>query len=180
MPTPVTISQTPLFFDALPAVKVRHYYGDWPQGGIYTFARMYICAGALHVSLSAFEKEPDADSLVGFGVSSAGGSSLFAALSPCALALTLQRGELSEPLTPPQPQYFRTQDEQGYSWGAQFAFSPQVLAMANVKCTKDSLFFAGVYKYRRGQNAWGAAEIPRDPAQPFAPCNWGTFQAVPY
>ena len=180
MPTPVTLSQTPLFFDALPAVKVRHYYGNWPQGGIYTFARMYICEDALHTSLSAFEKEPPADSLVGFGVSVAGAASLFAELSPDTLSLVLHSGDSSEQLEPPLPQFFHTRDEQGHSWGAQFTFSPEVLAAADITLAEGVTFCAGLYKYRRCQDAFGAANIPADLAHPFAPSNWGAFLAVPY
>ncbi len=180
MPIPVTISTTPLVFDSLPALKTRYYYGDWPYGGIYTLGRMYILGGDLHVSLSAFEKDPAPESCVCLGLCAEGPAAVFAKTSPAALMVSVREGDniLSTHNVPPR--FFRSADEQGWSWGAEFVLDAQLLQRAGIVFANNPTFRAALYKYTAGCPAYGVSNRLLDEKNPFSIVNFETCEAVTY
>lgn len=178
MPTPVTKSGTPLVFDALPALKVRHYQGRSACGNIYTLARMYVLEDALALSLCAFEKAPPPESRVGFGIGRPEGPVLELALGPNGVQLRLAPGQ--ESLPPPEAAYFTGQDEQGWYWGANMSLGREVLAKAGVNLAQETAFWANLGKYRSDETAFGCAFLAPPGAGPFSPAYFGQFQVVEY
>lgn len=176
--TPISKSNTPLVFDALPALKVRHYQGVSARGNIYTLARLYVLGDALALSLCAFEKNPPPESRVGFGIGKQAGPVLVLALSPKTVQLRLTPGE--ESLPPPEAAYFAGQDEQGWYWGANLNLEPGVLAKAGVDLAREGGFWANLAKYRSDETAFGSAFMAPHVAGPFSPAHFGKFQVVEY
>lgn len=181
---PITTSDTPLEFDALPALKCT----CWQTGShrVHTLARMYVQGGALRLSLCAFEREPAPESAMGFALAGAGRQVLFAGLDPAAAWL------LSFPATPsPLPgqtapaaseslavERFSGVDEQGWYWGARLTLPGQALAQAGCTAQPGSTFRAGLLKY--GTGPLGSSYRPADPEKPLDATSLDEFLVVDY
>ena len=180
MTTPISKSATPVVFDTLPALKVRHYHGRSALGNIYTFARLYVLEHSLAISLCSFEESPPPQSRVAFCVGEAAGRFLRLALSPEEATLTLCGTPKEEPLPAPAPSYFSGQDEQGWYWGAHLLLAPSLLEKAGVDFADDEHFCAALVKYRTDEDAFGSAFPVQNGANPFDIAHFGSFAVVGY
>lgn len=179
--TPVSISRVPLVFDALPALKVRHYESGMQPGNVYAFARLYVWQRSLALSLSVFEKDPAGDSRVSFGVCGKEKAAvLVAQLSPASLTLTLHGPAGEEALPPPEVARFSGADEQGWYWGGNCTLPPEALAGAGLDFAADTAFFAGVVKHSTGSEAFGASFRPQPGLAPFDAVQLSPCAVVPY
>lgn len=178
LPIPISKSATPLVFDALPALKVRHYVGTPTGGNIYTLARFYLLGEALALSLCVFEKTPPPESRVGFAIAGTKGRVLVLALGPKQVRLQLAPDEEAPP--PPKAAYFTGQDEQGWYWGANLTLPAEALAKAGAAPAQPTVFAANVAKYRTDETAFGTVFPAPLAAGPFQPAYFGAFQAVEY
>lgn len=167
---PITTSDTPLEFDALPALKCT----CWQAGShrVHTLARMYVQGGALQLSLCAFEREPAPESAMGFALAGTGRQVLFAGLDPAVAWLQ------ALPATPcPLPgqaapaaskplavERFSGVDEQGWYWGARLTLPGDVLAQAGCTAQPGGTFRVGLLKY--GTGPLGSSYRPADPEKP--------------
>lgn len=178
---PVSMSEQPLVFDALPAMKVRHYTGRAALGNIYTFARLYACRQSLALSLCVFEEKPDDASMVGFALrGEEEGRYLQAGLSPAGLSLSLWEQGACTPLEAPEVSRFAGNDEQGWSWGGNFTLPAQALARAGVTLGSGGRFWAAVVKYRSDEAAFGCSYRPQEDEKPFNPARFEPCVLVSY
>lgn len=127
-------SESPLFFDTLPALKTR-----WGSGGdvLYCLARFYQDASAFHLSLSAFERDPAPESRLALALAAQDGRGLLAQLSPREARLIpfgpqAPLNLFAEAGTATPAKHFAGDDEQGWYWGAQLAIGRDVLEAAGI------------------------------------------------
>ena len=181
---PITTSDTPLEFDALPALKCT----CWQPGShrVHTLARLYVHGGALRLSLCAFERQPTPESAMGFALAGGGQPVLFVGLDPAAAWLQ------SFPATPtslPGPavpaasgslvvERFSGEDEQGWYWGGRLTLPGDVLAQAGCTTQPGSTFRAGLLKY--GTGPLGSSYRPADPEKPLDATGFDEFLVVDY
>lgn len=184
MVTLVPVSNTPLIFDALPAAKVRYYYGSYgcygspARGNIYTLARMYFLQGSLALSLSAFERDPDEMSRIEFALAGSQDAPLF--------RIVLTRGGIQSvhpvgatgAVGPSSS--FSGADEQGWYWGAHLTIPPDILEEAGLVPAPEVEFRAALYKTRAGEDAYGSSFQPGDPQNPHHAADFGLFRIVSY
>lgn len=185
MAAPVSYSSTPLVFDALPALKVRYYTASIPFK-IYTYARMYVQAGALALSFYCFEKQPQPGSGVSFGVTQPGKSLLFLSLFPENVTLAqyplgtlLPTTTGGTPLPAPAPAYFAGQDEQGWYWGASVLLPRALLGQCGLTLAPGAVFNAAVFYQPQGSAGYGAS-CPLGPGGPLNPGQFDVFEVVDY
>lgn len=174
MPIPVPVSDFPLAFDALPALKARHYYSEPAAPNIYTLARMYILGDSLRLSLSAFEREPGETSRIDFTLCGKGAPVLRLALTPAGARLFV--GENEAP--PPTAAFTGGADEQGWYWGADIALPAELLARAGCRLAPGTQFYASLFK--TGGQTLGSAFPLASPHTPYDPACFGLFEAVPF
>lgn len=177
----VTQSDTPLVFDAIPAVKVRYY----SRGGlpVYTYARVYVLGRQLVLNLCAFERTPAADSEIGFSVAGANGGQLYFSLTPQDARLRLlPEGKPPQSLPAPEPTRFAGVDEQGWHWGATAFLPASFLQKVGIVPAVGAQFRAAAQKSWRGKNAGAfGSSAPLDAAGQAAPADtWDIFTVVAY
>lgn len=181
----VTLSKTPQVLDTLPALKTRWYTGG---EAIYTLARFGFFAGGLQLSLSAFERTPDADSRIGFALCGGAG--------PVALLCTgPEGGELvyydraappqlgQPPGTAPLPcpaQPGAGADEQGWYWEMRFTLGAEVLGHVGICPAEGATLQAALLKWRQGEKGYGASHPVPDTENPLAPRLFEHFTVVGY
>lgn len=178
MATLVPVSGTPLVFDALPATKVRHYYGEAALEPIYTLARMYFLKDALALSLSAFERDPDEMSLIEFALAGGPGGNI--------IRLTLGRDGLRA-LHPkeamgsiPPPAAFSGADEQGWYWGAQLTLPADMLRGVGLLPGPGVEFRAALFKARADEAGYGSSFLSATPRDSQSPGEFPLFRIVSF
>lgn len=179
MATPVSKSTTPLVFEALPALKVRHYCGKAAFGNIYTFARLYVLGAGLALSLCSFEEHPDRESRVAFCVAGQAGV-LRLVLNSESAELFYEDGEGKEQLPSPERTCFSGQDEQGFYWGANLVLPEEVLLKTGLRLSETQEFCAALIKYRGDERAFGSAFPVINEEDPFDSAHFGSFRIVSY
>lgn len=175
MAIPVPVSAVPLAFDALPALKVRHYYGGPHFPRIYTLARLYIHGGALALSLSAFEREPEEGSRVEFALGG-GEAVLRLSLTPAGAQLTLDE----EALPAPGISTIAGADEQGWYWGGNLTLPADLVARTGCRLAPGAGFAAALFKAHDGRDTLGSAFPLANPRQRWDPGGFGPFEATPF
>lgn len=179
MAIPVPCSDAPIAFDALPALKARHFYGDGPP--IYTLARLYALGDALALSLAAFEREPAEESTITFALCGEGAPPLRVLARPGSVGLSLDIiPEEPHPSLDGEP--IGGSDEQGWYWGMNFLLPADLLAYAGCKLAPGANFRGGLYKHRWGQEgmAVGSAFPLADPKNPFDPDCFDHFEVISF
>ncbi len=149
---PVTISDSPLEFDSLAALKCR----VWQPGAhrVYTMARLYLLNGDLQASFSAFERKPLPGSAILLRV---GGqdAALHLCLTPekaallCGGAAPLPADVLAQG-SAVEARRFSGVDEQGWYWGAGLTVSGAALARAGIQVAPGVVFAGVLAKYQNG------------------------------
>lgn len=179
MALPLSISNTPLVFDALPAIKVNQYRGKSQSHNIYTYARMYILQDALAFSLYCFERTPPPQSRASLVLGRDADALLDYSLSPTEanLLLRLPNGT-SSIYPPPEPSYFSGEDEQGWFWGAKAILPPDLLAMVGCHLHPGDEFRAAVLKTRTDEDAFGASFGPLVANDPYVFQQFSRFTAA--
>lgn len=184
MAIPVTQSNTPLFFDAIPAVKVRYYNEDGLP--VYTYARLYALGKQLAVNLCAFERKPSAASRIDFCIGDSHKSLLLSLGEQQAELFLQQSGQPLFPLPTPPANHFTGEDEQGWHWGASFILPASALQQAGVTLTQHATFRAAVCKRWEKDScppetyAFGASASLAPNGKSCPPENWDTFTLVAY
>lgn len=180
----VSYSGTPLILDALPAVKVRHYYGSAPS--IYTYIKMYVHAGALALGCYCFEKQPKPETAIVFAISQNTKPPLVLRLTPQTTSLVLAGAGGNTGLQPegavlpaPPAQYFAGTDEQGWYWGAQLQIGQAALGKAGFTLGPGAQFKTATFYKAAGADGFGATCPVREDT-PLHPGNFETFSIVPY
>lgn len=178
MAIPVTISDEPLVYDTLPALKVRYYKGGDGRSGIYTFGRFYFLKDALALCLNVFEQAPDEKSRAEFALGAGTDDYLRLRVwrDSAELALCGPAGE--QVLEAPAPEYIAGGDEQGWYWGAKLLLGAPLLAKAGLSVQPGAAFRAAVCKARDGEEAFGASFDARE--TPGEPERFTSFVAVGY
>lgn len=178
MAIPLPQSPAPIAFDALPALKVRHYYGAGPN--IYTLARLYALGDCLALSLAAFERDPAEDSAITFALCGQGAPPLRVHAWPDgSLGLSLEL-EPEEPGAALEGDSIGGSDEQGWYWGANLLLPAGLLALAGCRLTPGERFCGGLFKHSWGREeaGIGSAFPLRDPANPYDPAGFGQFETI--
>lgn len=180
---PVTSSDIPLEFDTLPALKAVHWHGAGACR-VYTMARLYCQGGDLHLSLTAFEREPAPQSRILLALGAQEGL-LAAEVSPATHSLRLlpNGATLEQPGTPlplADPARLSGADEQGWYWSARLLLPRSELAAAGINTALDATFRAGLLKYQEGKPGLGASFPPEDWQHPLDLCSFSPFQIVDY
>ena len=159
----VTHSAAPLFFDALPALKVRHYTKEGSAANIYSYARFYLLNGQLALNLYAFEKEPPATSCIGFAIH--GETSLLIEARPqeC-FFYTLDGTAKTSIATEAQPSFFAGQDEQGWYWGVSLVLPSSLLSLCGGSFLPGNSFPVAVLKYASQGNDFGCSAPIKNPS----------------
>ncbi len=178
MPIPVSKSLTPLVFDTLPALKVRHYSGKAALGNTYTLARLYALGSCLALSLCVFEEAPAEESHVAFCVAGKTGAFLKFCLTKSTAELTLCGAPQTEVLQTPKPERFTGQDEQGWYWGGSLLLPEAALQALGLGLAVGEEFGANLIRYRSDETVFGTAFPAEEDA--FSPACFGLFQVVDY
>ncbi len=174
----VAKSDLPQAFDALPALKVRHYNGEMKAGKIYTVAQMYVLRESLALRLNVFEKSPANTSAVGFCLASDTDNTLVLRLFPNEVQLQLCGKNKTEELKAPAVSYHSGGDEQGFYWGADVQIPPSLLQLVGLALKNDSTFLANLFKLDCEEDAFGAAFPVLQDTPPYSPANCGHFKVV--
>ncbi len=177
--TPVTRSTTPLVYDTLPALKVRHFTPA-AERRIYTLARFYFLKDTLALSLAAFEKDPHPTSRVEFAVTGRADRLLLFSLTPGDAELALCMGGKKHALIAPEPAYFSGVDEQGWYWGANTQLSAAHLAEVGLHVKKDEVFSAALFKQQAEQSGFGSSFPITNPDTRLDIAAFTRFVAVDY
>lgn len=166
----VAANGTPPVFDALPAVKVRHYHGQGPK--VYTQGRCFLLDGALHLALSVFERTPPAGSRVAFVMHSgqqcvaavAGPKGAVAGVLLAAQPTGLQQLESLPGMNAIEAGRMAGQDEQGWYWETRLVLPKAMLEQAGFTMAPAGGLAAALLKYGAGAEDFGSS-CPS--AQPF-------------
>ena len=180
MAIPITKSDTPLVADALPALKVRHYYGQNTGKNIYTFARFYFLQGGMDVTLNIFEKDPDKYTCAKFAISGLNHKMLLLEVNPQEAKLSLWEKGMSTMLPAPKPNFFAGEDEQGWYWGAGIIINKEILAELGVPIHNGREFGAALLKTRQDETGFGSSFLVKQVENPLNEEDFGRFVAVDY
>ncbi|MGD9560587.1 MAG: hypothetical protein AB7V55_08295 [Oscillospiraceae bacterium] len=174
-------SETPLFFDTLPALKARYFAGGGPH--IYTLARFYLLGGTLQLSLSAFERTPAPTSTIALALAGPGGQALLACASPTQAGLAAWPTAAPPPLHalaaealahPLAAVFTRGDDEQGWFWESRFALGPAAMAPLALSAGGAPLGIA-LFKFGSATDGLGASHPLAGTAQPLSPALFARF-----
>ncbi len=176
----VSKSDTPQAFDALPALKVKHFARCEQQENLYTQAQMYALNNTLMLNLSAFEKNPMPSSALGFCVSGREDCALVLQLFSNSAQLLFYTQSSQETLQTPILQRHSGEDEQGWYWGASLCFSAKHLQRVGITCALGSEFYANLFKEDVLRQNYGSAfPVPQKQAL-WSPLYAGQFQIVDF
>lgn len=158
----VTHSETPLFFDALPALKVRYYKEAEGTPNIYSYARFFLLKGQLALSLYSFEKQPASTSCIAFAIQGPPHLLVEARPEECCFYKIENETKTSLPLEV-QPSFFAGQDEQGWYWGTNMVLPASFLSLCGKTFAPENSFAAAVLKYNTQQDGFGCSYPVQNP-----------------
>lgn len=188
MELPVAMSDTPLAFEALPALKVTCFCPAEPGAEqpatppleVYTQARLYVLQRALQLELTVFEREPMPASRVAFVLGGPADGFLLLELSPQVLGLHYctkhaNLWALPEENTALVPARFAGEDEQGWYWGARLHLEQATLAGIGCRLVPAARFAGGILRYRSTAGGFGASYPVPAGANPLDPACFNRF-----
>ncbi len=165
----LTQSSTPLEFDTLGAVKIRHFFGDINE--IYCYARFYIINGGIAVGVRVFERADIATTSVRL--------KLCSDERACELTIELDNksgaqadvdGGEDKKITLSGVSYLSGDDNQGFYWGAEFIIDKKMLDSVGIIAKPGKTFLLNMTTAEPGKNGEGRAFIEE----------YGNFIIVPY
>lgn len=187
MPFLITDSAVPLLMETVPALKIAHFNGMPRRDNVYAYLRCYICCGALHLAVTAFDGQPPDTVRFGLAFTQADDTEkyLFFSFAPSGgNSLTLRsvaQGDVCQTFDAPPSQIVTGGDEQGLYWSAESVLPAQVFKAAFGKAPAAGHVYAGnVFLYDTTEAAFGAAfAVPQGETVPTAK-GFDVFTIVPY
>lgn len=175
----VTNSQTPLIFDALPALKVAHYAQGEQLPKIYSYARFYFKKEQLALELYAFEKQPAPTSCIGFALQGPPVLLVEARPGECRF-YKVEQGSKTQLEVEASPYFLAGQDEQGWYWGASMVLPASFISLCKCNFAKESGFAAGVFKYSTERDGFGASAPIQNPGNMLDEGNFSHCKVVEF
>ncbi len=169
-PILLTLSEKPLEFDTLSAVKVRHFLGDIEQ--LYCYARFYCIDGGIAVGIKAFERADIAQGELSLDISSIDRHKRLV------IGISYQRDAYAKVLSGCEKKedtllnvnFISGDDNQGFYWGAEFFIDKKLLDSVDISASSGKTFLGNLTLTSQGSEGKGTAFSD----------DYGDFLVVPY
>ncbi len=181
MPIPVDHTSRAPVMDTLPVIKLTHWYGTPARDAVYSYARLAIGSGALHLAVTVFDREPPPTQRFAALLQLPGGT----------LRLTFGPGHAEAQRMAPDGTATALplpaggciagagEDEQGWYWQVRTALPQGWLSAHGLQLPEAGSLFRGAFILQDGnEEAFGSAFAAPDAADPRPESCMGDFAAI--
>lgn len=189
MPFLLTDSATPLLMETVPALKIRHFYGNSARGNVYAYLRCYVHKGDFYCCMSAFDAAPPAGTRMALALCPAEDTEKFLLFSLSkeesgnTLTLRSKDGKNLEAFEAPPTTLTCGEDEQGLFWSRTGVLSGKLFKkIFNTVPHAGDVYTGNVLLYQENEAAFGTAFCMPSPlaGSPIRMAGFETFTIVPY